>query len=243
MKQLLTMLLAVSATVALAGMNNLVLTFSSTGPDVYKDGTTVRDREYYALVWTPDGAEFAGINADGSAVAPSKVAIAAPVATGGRCPPVMYQIDEDYLKANFPGGSWGVYLLDTRVFAVDGEGVVQQDAQGKAIVTGSNLKAVKGYGAVAAELGGTALASASAASSVAVGLASLAEVKIIDIAFEGDNVLLTVQGASAGMFELSAGNQPDALSPDGKSRSSVEETAIIVRPKQAGGEFFQVNRK
>lgn len=243
MKQLLAMMLAVSAAVAMAGMDNLVLTFSSTGPDVYKDGTTVRDREYYALVWTPDGAEFAGINADGTAVPPSKVAIAAPIAKDGHCPQVMYQIDENYLKANFPGGSWGVYLLDTRVFAVDGEGVVQQDAQGKAIVTGSNLKAVKGYGEVAAELGGTALASASAASPVAVGLASLAEVKIIDIALEGDNVLLTVQGASAGMFELSVGGQPGALLPDGKSRSAAEDTAIIVRPKTGDSGFFQVNRK
>ncbi len=243
MKQLLAMMLAVSAAVAMAGMDNLVLTFSSTGPDAYKDGTPVRDREYYALVWTPDDAEFAGVKADGTAVPPSKVAIAAPIAKDGHCPQVMYQIDEGYRKANFPGGTWGVYLLDTRVFAVDADGMVQQDAQGKAIVTGSNLKAVKGYGAVAAQLGGTMLASATASSPASAGLASMANVRIIDIALVGDNVLLTVQGANAGMFELSVGNAPGALSGEGKSRSSVEETAIIVRPKQSGGEFFQVNRK
>ena len=226
----------------LAGMDNVVISFSSNGPDTYKDGTPVVDGESYALVWTPDDATFGGIKADGTAVPPSKVALTAPVAKGGKCPRVMFQIDEDYAKANFPGGSWGVYLLDTRVFATDADGIVQKDAQGRAIVTGVSGKSVKGYGEVAA-IDGTSLAQVAVSTPAATGLASMANVRIRDIKFVGDNVLLYVEGADAGRFELSVGSQPGLLVPDGKDRTGTLEELIIVRPKQAGGEFFQINRK
>ena len=242
MKKSVAVLFSVLSAAAFAGMDNVVVTFSSVGPDTYKDGTTVVDGESYALVWTPDGATFGGIKADGTAVPPSKVALTAPIAKDGKCPRVMFQIDEDYAKANFPGGSWGIYLLDTRVFATDANGVVQKDAQGKNIVTGVSGKSVKGYGEVAA-IDGTSLAQVAVSTPASAGLASMANVRIRDIKFVGDNVLLYVEGANAGRFELSIGSQPSTLVPDGKDRVGTLEELIIARPKTAGGEFFQINRK
>ena len=49
---------------AFAGVDNVAITFSTPGPDTYKDGRQVLDGECYALVWTPTGAAFGGIAAD-----------------------------------------------------------------------------------------------------------------------------------------------------------------------------------
>ena len=45
---------------AFAGVDNVAITFSTPGPDAYRDGRTVLDGECYALVWTPTGASFGG---------------------------------------------------------------------------------------------------------------------------------------------------------------------------------------
>lgn len=131
------------AAVGFAGMENVVITFQSAGPDKYLDGTTVVDGEYYALVWTPSGATFAGINANGTAVAPSKVVLKAPLAKDGKCPFVQFEVDEAYAKKNFPGGSWCVCLLDTRRYKTDEKGLITAELDG---VGGAS---VNGYGEVA----------------------------------------------------------------------------------------------
>ena len=155
----------------LAGMNNVVIQFSTVGPDKYADGATVMDGECYALVWTPTGATFGGINSKGEAIGGNDkgqkctVAVKAPIAIGGKCPNVQFQIDETFANANYPDGTWGVYLLDTRKFAteevtvtVDGKEVTQTqvkvDADGKKVATGVG-GSVSGYGQVVANVGRT----------------------------------------------------------------------------------------
>lgn len=241
-KTLATVFAGLIATAAFAGKDNVVVSFSTQGPDTYADGTTVVDGESYALVWTPTGSEFAGINADGTAVAPSKVVIKAPVAEGGKCPFVKFEMDEEFAKANYPNGTWGVYLLDTRVFAVDADGVVAKDAFGKDVVASVGGKAVKGYGAVGTVNSEDLFGSVSGGAS-SVGATSAADVKIKDIKFIGDNVYLYVQGANAGKFDLAAGDDLDSIAAEGKDRSAADDEAIIIRPKKAGGEFFKVIRK
>ena len=119
MKKLMTMIGAVGlAFAATAAIDDALLTFSTVGPDKYSDGTTVLDGECYALVWTADGATFGGIAADGTAVAETdEIVLVAPVATGGHCPNVLFQIPAAQVDK---GGTFGVYLLDTRVKAEDG---------------------------------------------------------------------------------------------------------------------------
>ena len=227
------------AAATFAGKGNVVVTFYTTGPDKYADGQTVVDGETYALVWTPEGSEFAGINADGTAVAPSKIALKAPVAKDGKCPIVKFEIDEGYATANFPGGTWGVYLLDTRVIvAANGETGAAATATGAA-----GGSAVHGYGLVGAANGQFASASAASASAAAVP-ADKQDVKITNIKLVDGKVFIYVSGTlSTADYVLSAGATPDATAPAATQGGNTAGEMVIVRDQKAGGEFFSVNRK
>lgn len=237
---------------AFAGMNNVLVSFSTVGPDLYADGTQVCDGEYYALVWTPENSTFAGINADGTPVGDSKIAIKAPVAKDGKCPYITFQIDEDYAAANFPGGTWGVYLLDTRKFVADEDGVIQKDVDGKPIVesVGNASAVVNGYGAVAT-ISDPNKVSAAASQAVNAATASVApagaeSLKITDIKFVGDNVQLTVTGALPCLqYEVQSGDKVGGLAApaDGTARYGKVGEMYIYTPKKPGAQFFKVNRK
>ena len=236
-----------------AGMDNILVTFSTPGPDAYADGTLVLDGECYALVWTRSGSTFAGINADGTAVGDdSKVVIAAPVAKNHRCPSITYQIDSDYAaEKGYTNGTWGVYLLDTRRYKADANGVILTDANGNKIVDSVGGSTVNGYGEVKT-LSSTKMASDAAGSAVSVSTTSAAptsaaNLKINDIKFIGDNVYLYVTGSLSCMsYELKAGDAPNSLAApaDGKAQYGADEgEMIIVTPKKPGAQFFRVNRK
>ena len=250
-KSLVAVFAGLMSAAAFAGMNNVLVSFSTVGPDKYADGTTVVDGECYALVWTPTGSAFAGINADGTAAGDSKVAIAAPVAKDGKCPPVTFQIDEEYAKANFPDGTWGVYLLDTRRFKTDADGVIIKDESGNPEVDSVGGKIVNGFGAVQTLSSGN-MTSASADASVSAVTTSVApdkaaDLKINDIKFIGDNVYIYVSGSlSCLQYGLQTGDKPDNLSEaaDGKAQYGNDNgDMIIVTPKKPGAQFFKVNRK
>ena len=250
-KSLVAVFAGLMSAAAFAGMNNVLVSFSTVGPDKYADGTTVVDGECYALVWTPTGSACAGINADGTAAGDSKVAIAAPVAKDGKCPPVTFQIDEDYAKANFPDGTWGVYMLDTRRFKTDADGVIIKDENGNAEVASVGGKIVNGFGAVQT-LSNAKMVSASASGSVNAATASVApanaaDLKINDIKFIGNNVYIYVSGSlSCLQYGLQSGDKPDNMSEaeDGKAQYGNDNgDMIIVTPKKPGAQFFKVNRK
>lgn len=238
MKKIMFLITGLLATAAFAGMNNVVVTFSTQGPDKYADGSTVLDGECYALVWTPDGAEFAGINADGSAVASNKVVIAAPIAKGGRCPQVQFQIDEEYRKANFPGGTWSVVLLDTRRYKVDAQGFITSEVDSV-----GNKKCVSGYGKVAT-LGNEAFASANAETGSADAKAAIAagSVKITGIKPDGDNVIITAVAPAGARVGLSTGLTPDSIAPvPGEKYGS--EDMVFITPKAGDKGFFGLEAK
>ena len=99
---------------ASAGLDDLVLAFSTPGIDRYADGSAVADGECYALVWSPAGKAFSGFNADGSAVSPDdRVVLAGALARGGRCPECLFQVPAAEAAA-LDGGVWSVCLVDTR---------------------------------------------------------------------------------------------------------------------------------
>ena len=52
-KSVIAVFAGLAATAAFAGMNNVLVSFSTVGPDCYADGATVLDGECSALVWTP----------------------------------------------------------------------------------------------------------------------------------------------------------------------------------------------
>ena len=114
---LLVAAVALSARPAFAGLDDKVLSFSSSGTDRYADGSPVLDGECYALVWSPAGQAFAGFNADGTAASPAdRVVLAAPLAKDGHCPECLFQVPAEE-AAPLEGGTWSVCLVDTRTAA------------------------------------------------------------------------------------------------------------------------------
>ena len=248
-KSLVSAFAAVASAAAFAGMNNVVISFSTPGPDKYSDDTTVVDGEKYALVWTPDGETFAGINADGKAAGGSKVVFAVAAAKAGKCPRIEFQVDEDYVASNYPGGTWSVVMLDTRSFVLDADGkpVISDGKRVVNSVGGANE--VNGYGVVGeaksakggevGSAGGVAATSAEAASD-----APAPQVK--SISFDNEFVYVTITSTKpAFKYSLAAGDEPGKIAEkagDPESYGSAKDV-ILVKPKKAGGEFFKVNCK
>ena len=248
MKKLMTMIGAVGlAFAATAAMDDALLTFSTVGPDKYSDGTTVLDGECYALVWTADGATFGGIAADGTAVAETdEIVLLAPVAKDGHCPDVLFQIPAAQVDK---GGTFGVYLLDTRVKAEDGTvAPAGLNAAGK-------LTLVNGYG-LATEATKVAKATSGGAKSVAekgtggqavaagAAVPKVDQPKITSIKIEGDYVRLTVQNLP-GFMRVSSGADVSANDTQGAAQvtGGTAKEVILYAPKSASGSgFFKVIR-
>lgn len=237
-KILVAGLVGLLAAATFAGKDNVVVTFYTNGPDKYADGSQVLDGETYALVWTKDGATFQGIKADGTAVGDNKVVLKAPVAKGGKCPFIKFEIDEEYAEQNFKGGTWGVYLLDTRTFAAT------LGADGKPVATGALGSAVNGYGAVATASTATQFVSANAATTKAVEApADKGEVKIRDIKLVDGKVFIYVSGTvSSAAYAVAEGATPDAMTTQSAEVGNTAGDMIIVRDQKAGGAFFKVSK-
>lgn len=125
--------------------------FSSTGeePDTYADGTPVLDGEVYALVWIADGKEFAGIDQQGKALDPANnvVLCRAGIAENGKCPKVTYVIDRKDGE-ELVGGTYAVYLFDTRSKTFDAEGA----ETGETVGIKNGGAPCKGWGLVKADI-------------------------------------------------------------------------------------------
>lgn len=123
MKQIFLIAMVAAAGLAFGAANDTIVTFSTKGPDRYGDGKKVLDGECYALVWTKAGETFGGFNADGTlvdAVDISKLVVAAPLAKDAHCPTTLFQISADDAE-QYKGGTFALYLLDTRVMGADGQ--------------------------------------------------------------------------------------------------------------------------
>ena len=220
---------------ASAAVNDTLISFSTPGPDTYKDGTVVQDGECYALVWSADGV-FEGVKADGTPVdANDQVVLVAPIAKDGKCPAMLFQVDA--AKATtLAGGTYGVYLLDTRRL-VDGETVVGLDAENK--LTSVNSFAAAASQGVAAENG--AIASAAATTAVdGAAVATYVELPTPNVAIEVKNAVIkpTVSGMvpNADYWVLKGTNlkQLDAKVADVPADGKVE------LPKSDDAAFFKV---
>ena len=63
MKKTIAVLFAIASAAAFAGMNDLIVSFSTPGPDKYADGTEVKVGECYSLVYTKaDGSQEIVLN-------------------------------------------------------------------------------------------------------------------------------------------------------------------------------------
>lgn len=251
MKKILAMTALMASVSTFAAVNDLVLTFSSVGPDTYADGTTVLDGERYALVWLPDGSTGFALAADGTVADPSQgeVILTVPAAKGGKCPTVVFELDAAF-AATHTAGTWGLYLLDTRTSAVDGTVALADAADGR-------IQAVNAVGSVAgasvkvadaAHAPATAVASAAASAATASALPKdVPQPKIKGIRVEGGFVYVTVENTVPYLrYNLAAGTDPanlgEANAAEHPVSGKVGEEIILVTPAKAGGAFFRVNR-
>lgn len=168
MKKILCLAFLISAMSVFAAAPSWI-DFSTTGPDLYADGSQVLDNEVYALVWVAKSAEFAGFNAKGEIVdsTVNKLICRAAVAKDGACPFIRYMLDGGNQDLN--DGEFRVYLLDTRIKYEDGTAKAGVKNDSGAFV------AVNGYEKVNAKIvkGGTVAVAKENAASGADALASL----------------------------------------------------------------------
>ena len=235
MKKLLFAMVVAAFGAAFGAANDTILTFSTQGPDTYGDGSTVLDGERYALVWTKDGTAFAGLTADCKPLADTtKVIAVAPLAKGGRCPETVFEIDADFAET-LKGGSFALYLLDTRVSKTElsGEG------------------GVPGGHALPATVNATGAASAltsdsfSTSTSTSISLATVGvytkieEPTIAAMKVTGSKIELTVSGMSgAADYMVVQGAEPGKVGS--KMTTTVEGDKLIVDRPAAGATFFRV---
>ena len=239
---LLSSFFILTSSLLFGAANDVVLTFSTSGPDTYADGTGVVDGESYALIWTKNGSTFGGISSDGSLLsADDRLVLVAGVAEAGRCPTTVFEIDAED-AANYNGGTFALYLLDTRI----------RDADGKVAVAGANALATTAPKAVNA-IGVAATTSSSAESSpsprtftsaTAVALAAVGVYAKIDpptitaLKIENGKVSISVEGTSdAAEYFVVPGERPDkfATALDAKNENGV---FTFDQPKDAS--FFKV---
>ena len=228
MKKLLFVAMMLAAEICLAAENDMILTFSTQGPDTYGDGSTVLDGERYALVWVKDGAAFSGITADGKTLADTtKVIAVAPLAKAGKCPETVFEIDADYAET-LKGGSFALYLLDTRVSktALAKEKRLVVNATGEAAAAechGSTVGIVK----------------AGAVSLAKVGVyTEVAPPKIAAIKVTGSKIELKVDGMVENhAYFVVPGSSPSDFMP---ALATKPEGDIFTFDAQKGAPFFKV---
>ena len=205
--------LVVAVGLCFGAANDTLISFSTAGTDRYGDGTPVLDGECYALVWTKAGAAFGGFSADGSLLsADDRLVVAASLAEGGRCPATLLEIDAADAVL-YEGGSFGLYLLDTRVRDVAGAVSVGGAGAFSVGAVGVTVNAAgKAAGGAVAEASST-LNSPTAVSLAEVGVyAKIDEPQITAVKIEDAKVELKVSGLSpAAEYFVVAGAVPGAV--------------------------------
>lgn len=219
-----------AASLAFADADNILVAFSTVGPDKYADGATVLDGERYALVWS--ATQFGGFNADGTAaVAGDKVLKVAPFARNGRCIPTLFQT----ARSNVPvGGTLSVYLMDTRVSKTALSSTLQVsgavEVKDYTVDLGSNMAAQK--------VGGADKTSAQTSSAALTGDTTAINPVIADIKVLDDSVAISVENLRPGLTYSVKGGLDRANSIKHELVATETETNFIVDKDAAT--FFSI---
>ena len=249
MKVSVALVAAALSCAAFSAANDALVSFSTKGPDKYSDGSTVLDGECYALVWTAPGTAGLSVAADGTASG-GEVVLAAPVAKGGRCPKVIFEVAADDMARKYRGGTWSVLMLDTRRWGADGSARPAGTVNGR-------LSLVNATGLVSGGDVSVASASSSSASALSAATASVATAvpagapspTITGIRVEGANVFVTVKGTVPYLqYGLTSGATPAAATESASDvpqtgASAPDEEIVLVAPAKKGSAFFKVGRK
>ena len=223
---------------ATAAPNDTLLSFGTPGHDRYADGTQVLDGECYALVWTPEGAVFGGLTDRAQPVSEKdRLVLVAPLAKFGRCPTTVLEIAAE-AAAQYDGGSFGLYLLDTRVRAEDGTVSLAPFASGRPATVNALGIAASDETAAGTDKA-SVLRPAGAVALGAVGVhTEIAAPKITAIKVENATVTLTVEGLSpAADYFVVPGTKPGEAAP---ALETKPENGAFTFPKPEGAPFFKV---
>lgn len=226
MKKTIAAIVALASAAVFAGANDLLVMFSTPGPDKYADGRVVIDGEFYALVWTAsDGLE--------------KIVLSRALAKDGKCDPFLFIVDENDV-GNYKNGSWGVYLLDTRNFTTGDGTTLSEPVDGKPVV---NTKAAVKDGIVKS----SGFESAIGASSVTPGMYvdGIPTPEITGIKVDDAKVLVTVANTVPFVgYTLMAGSDSKNFAiPEGIGSKNGNETMTITLEidKKSDAQFFKVS--
>ena len=236
MKKTIAVLFALMSVAAFAGADDLLVYFSTPGPDLYADGkTTVLDGERYALVYTKDGEQqtvlvYGGTGSDGKVYG----------AKDGKCPPVMFVVSDGVTK--YTGGEWGVFLLDTRDFESDPTGATLSGIDEK-----TKLPSVINVKAAVSNAEGS-IASAATDKAVAAKDYDLKDVKqptVTGISIVGAQVYVTVANTVPFVgYTLSSGtdvSKPFTVPQGDGVRGDASKDITLVTEKKDGAAFFKVS--
>ena len=236
--------MVVAAGLCFGAANDTILTFSTQGPDTYGDGTTVLDGERYALVWVKDGTTFAGLTTDCKPLDPknTRLVVVAPLAKDGCCPATVFEIDAAY-AATFAGGSFALYLLDTRVEKGLLSAPRGEDASGTVgFPTTVNAAGAVSLGGdtVGTETGSVGSVKASAVSLAEVGVyTKIDEPRIDAMRIAGAKIELTVNGMSdLADYMVVQGTEPGKVGA--KMETTIQGDKLIVDKPTGGAMFFRV---
>lgn len=243
-----------------AAEEDVLVTFSTRGPDRYADGTSVKAGEVYALVWVREGHAFAGVDLNGAAVDAenSAVVMAHPLArekvvrgeTRGYCPPTLFQVPAAF-AATHADGAYALCLMDTRVSSASGLAPSgnPNHVQGWGLVEGARIRSAAGTSAAGALGAGSPDGTTAGTASALPAGEDFPQPRITGIEMAEDHVALKVTGTSPRLlYNVATGATPGrrdrayaAAAPLGGRCRAHEELTLIV-PRRDGQNFFRVVR-
>ena len=230
---------------AMAAVDDALLMFSTKGPDKYSNGDDVLAGECYALCYVTDAEAFR-IKSDGTAAAGGEVLLTAPVAApmengskGMHCPNLVYSVPASKAES-LKGGSYAVYLLDTRVpdSSVAGGYRVAGLAGGKATAVNGAGQVASG-GSIAENSSGVSVFNGNIVAGGKVDAVSEVDTPVITaINVDGANVVITVAGLSPAVdYVVLTGAGPVGLS---KKVDSAVRSGNTFTVNKDEGQFFKV---
>lgn len=232
-----TLATAVFAAGAFADAANVLISFSTTA-DTYADGSPVKDGEWYALCWSPRET-FSGLDLNYNTLkSDEKLLILAPLAEGGRCPYVIFQVDS---KEAPKGGNYFVYLLDTRDVTGETVAVATKDESGRRVPDGVVNGSAEAQSFTASASIGSSIASTSATgASIVAGDWAAVQPKITAFEVKDAKVKITVAGMMSGLtYKVNMGEVLDNMtSYEVTPQNDGSEAYFIIEPDQA--RFFKI---
>jgi len=223
MKKTISALFAIASAAVFAGAGDVLITFSTPGPDTYADGTPVLVGETYGL-----------FHADEQGVQDPVPVLTYKTKAAGRCTPVMFVIDESK-AAKYRSGKLEVYLLDTR-----GNNGSSMGIEPRGIVDGEPIVKSKTASASLTVSTSDSLNSGDSTDAIAF---DIPQPVITGIEFDGDYVRLGVKGLVPCVpYTLQSGADTTDITTPAGDIAFESETTISVR-KTSGGQFFKVTTK